>query len=260
MSNRSRKLELLQVVQQTYAAAAQASPGDACGCSCGCGAVTEGNYAGELLAGLAAMEGWSLGCGNPLAEAGLAQGERVLDLGSGAGLDAFLAARAVAPTGWAVGLDATPEMVSLARRNKAQHGIDNVEFLIGRMEHIPLRSGLFDAVLSNCVLNLSVDKSALVAEIYRVLRPGGRLVASDIVAARPVGEALRYDERLWSACFAGALSIDEWCKLLAGAGFCDVTVEPKRAYGRTDLSMAKLPDDAQEYMSAILKARRPLDP
>lgn len=250
---------VLDAVVRTYSAAARLPVSSPSGCcaSCGCGGVTSGNYDRSSLEGLAQLEHSSLGCGNPIPEADLAPGEVVLDLGCGAGLDTFLAAQRVGADGLAIGLDMTRDMAELAERNRRTHRIDNARFLVGRMERIPLPSESVDAVLSNCVLNLSVDKRALVAEVLRVLRPGGRLVASDIVAGGPVSEELRRDVGLWSACFAGALSLEEWRALLNDAGFCEVQVEPRRPYPAESLAAVGLPADAPSFLSALLRARRP---
>jgi len=250
---------VLDAVVRAYSAAArlQVSSQSGCCASCGCGAVTSGNYDPSKLEGLAQLENSSLGCGNPIPEADLAPGEVVLDLGSGAGLDTFLAAQRVGADGLAIGLDVTREMAELAERNRRTHRIDNARFLVGRIECIPLPSASVDVVCSNCVLNLSVDKRALVAEVFRVLKPGGRLVASDIFAGGPVLEELRREVGLWSACFAGALSVEEWTALLNDAAFCEVRIEPRRSYSESDVGTVGLPADAPTFLSAVLWARRP---
>ncbi len=250
---------VFEAVVKAYSEAARlpmASSGSCCA-SCGCGAVTSGNYDSGSLGELAQLGAYSLGCGNPIAEAELRPGEIVLDLGSGAGLDTFLAAERVGPRGLAIGLDATPEMATLAERNRETHGMENARFILGRMEAIPLLSASVDAIVSNCVLNLSLDKRALAAEAFRVLKPGGRLVASDILAGGPLSDELRRSAELWSACFAGALTPEEWTALLSEAGFCDVLVEPSRAYTAGDLESVGLPNGAPPFLSAVLRARRP---
>lgn len=166
----------------------------------------------------------SLGCGNPTAIAALEQGSRVLDLGSGGGLDAFLAARAVGPTGYVYGVDMTDEMLELARRNRQAAGIDNVEFLKGEIEDVPLPDGSVDVVISNCVINLSVDKPAVFREAHRVLSPGGRFAVSDIVALRPLTASERSDLAEWAGCIAGAITEAEYVAGLEAAGFHDVRV------------------------------------
>lgn len=160
-----------------------------------------------------------LGCGNPLAIAALQPGETVLDLGSGAGFDAFLAARSVGPTGRVIGVDMTPEMISKARRNPAGTRLGNVEFRLGEIENLPVADATVDAIISNCVINLSSDKGRVFREAFRVLKPGGRLALSDIVALGPLPEEFRHDLQLHAGCVAGAMGIDELKETLAEAGF-----------------------------------------
>jgi SAM-dependent methyltransferase len=166
----------------------------------------------------------SLGCGNPLLVADLHPGETVLDLGSGGGIDVLLSARRVGPTGRAYGLDMAEEMLELARRNAAQAGATNVEFLRGQMEDIPLPDGSVDVVISNCVINLSVDKPAVFASMYRVLRAGGRIGISDVVAEDRLGAEERAERGGWVGCIAGALSVSEYRQGLTDAGFTDVEI------------------------------------
>lgn len=166
----------------------------------------------------------SLGCGNPLAVADLEPGERVLDLGSGGGIDVLLSARRVGPTGRAFGLDMTDEMLALARANAAKAGATNVEFLKGQIEAIPLPAGSIDVVISNCVINLSTDKSAVLAEMFRVLAPGGRIGISDVVAEDHLSAADRAERGSYVGCIAGALSRTEYLDGLAAAGFTDASV------------------------------------
>ena len=168
----------------------------------------------------------SLGCGNPTAIADLKPGARVLDLGSGGGLDVFLSAKAVGPTGKAIGLDMTDEMLELARRNQAEAGVTNVEFVKGEIEDIPLPDGSVDVIISNCVINLSSDKPAVFQEAHRVLAPGGRFAVTDVVATRPFTEEEQADLASWTGCIAGALTIDEFRNGLTAAGFREVIVEP----------------------------------
>jgi ubiquinone/menaquinone biosynthesis C-methylase UbiE len=166
----------------------------------------------------------SLGCGNPLAVAELREGERVLDLGSGGGIDVLLSARRVSPSGFAYGVDMTDDMLTLARQNAAKDGTANVEFLKGQIEDVPLPDGAVDVVISNCVINLSTDKPAVLAEMFRVLAPGGRLGISDIVAEDHMGEADRAAAGSYVGCIAGALSRSEYLAGLAAAGFAEASV------------------------------------
>ena len=220
--------ELREQVRGVYAAAALAVTEGATGC-CGPDPVDErfgptqyDDAARDELP--AAAVAASLGCGNPLVVAELAPGEAVLDLGSGGGIDVILSARRVAPGGRAYGVDMTDEMLDLARRNAAEAGVDNVEFLKGDIEDVPLPDGSIDVVISNCVINLSVDKPAVFAEMFRVLRPGGRVGVSDVVAEDRLSAADRAERGDHAGCIAGALSLSEYESQLAAAGFDDVSV------------------------------------
>jgi arsenite methyltransferase len=228
---------LREDVRRRYAEAARAvTEGPGSGCGCGSGGCCDGESAGagfgealytaEQLGGLpdaAALA--SLGCGNPTAVADLSEGEVVLDLGSGGGIDVILSAKRVGPTGIAYGLDMTDEMLDLGRRNAADAGVTNVHFLKGMIEQIPLPSGSVDVVISNCVINLSVDKTAVLTEIARVLRPGGRIGISDIAAEDQLAPEQRAERGSYVGCIAGALSRREYADGLAAAGFDDVSVE-----------------------------------
>ncbi len=208
----------------------------------------------------------SLGCGNPTALAQLGPGEVVLDLGSGGGIDVLLSARRVGPTGKAYGLDMTDEMLTLARENQRRAGVDNVEFLKGEIEDIPLPDASVDVVISNCVINLSADKDRVLAEAFRVLKPGGRFAVSDVVVRGEVPAALRHSIELWIGCVAGALSEDEYRVKLAKAGFAEVEIEPTRVYRAEDarefLDGAGLDADAiapevnGKFMSAFVRAHK----
>ena len=209
----------------------------------------------------------SLGCGNPTALAELHEGEVVLDLGSGGGIDVLLSARRVGPTGKAYGLDMTDEMLALARANAQKAGATNVEFLKGDIEQIPLPDNSVDVIISNCVINLSGDKSRVLAESFRVLKPGGRFAVSDVVVRGAVPEAVKQSMELWIGCVAGALEESEFARLLTAVGFADVDIEPTRIYqvedARTFLSGAGLDVDALapeiegRFMSAFVRAVKP---
>ena len=172
----------------------------------------------------------SLGCGNPTALARLNPGETVLDLGSGGGIDVLLSAKRVGPTGKAYGLDMTDEMLALANENKRKAGAENVEFLKGEMENIPLPDNSVDVIISNCVINLSADKDRVLREAFRVLKPGGRFAVSDIVTRGEIREDIRRSALLWAGCVAGALDENDYRKKLAVAGFEQITIEPTRVY------------------------------
>ncbi|MGI8681586.1 MAG: arsenite methyltransferase [Mycobacteriales bacterium] len=226
---------LREQVRQRYAAAALAvretgGTGDCCGSAAGALEVDEsfgsGLYAADQIDGLPAEAvAASLGCGNPLVVAALQPGERVLDLGSGGGIDVLLSAKRVGPTGKAYGLDMTEEMLALARANAAKAGAGNVEFLKGQIEAIPLPADTVDVVISNCVINLSTDKPAVLAEMFRVLTPGGRIGVSDVVAEDHVTPQQRAERGSYVGCIAGALSRSEYLDGLAAAGFIDASVE-----------------------------------
>lgn len=211
----------------------------------------------------------SLGCGNPTALAELHEGEVVLDLGSGGGIDVLLSAKRVGPDGFAYGLDMTDEMLALAEKNRAAAGVENVQFLKGHIEDIPLPDSTVDVIISNCVINLSADKDAVFREAFRVLKPGGRLAVSDIVWRRPVPEGIRSSAELWAGCVAGALLEEEYRKKLLVAGFANVRITPTRVYTASDLAQLAgngpgseaiaaepaLTDGA--LISAFIRARKP---
>jgi len=209
----------------------------------------------------------SLGCGNPTALAELKPGETVLDLGSGGGIDVLLSARRVGPTGKAYGLDMTDEMLALARDNQRKAGADNVEFLKGEIEAIPLPDNSVDVIISNCVINLSGDKDQVLRETFRVLKPGGRFAVSDVVTRGAVPEQLRRDMLLWVGCIAGALEENEYRAKLTAAGFEAIGIEPTRVYrvedARAFLSGKGIDVDAiaasvdGKFMSAFVRAVKP---
>lgn len=209
----------------------------------------------------------SLGCGNPTALIDLKPGEIVLDLGSGGGIDVLLSAKRVGPSGKAYGLDMTDDMLALARDNQRQAGVENVEFLKGEIENIPLPDNSVDVVISNCVINLSAEKDRVLRETFRVLKPGGRFAVSDVVVRGEVHEEVRKSMLLWVGCIAGALEESEYQAKLAGAGFRDISVEPTRVYNIEDarvfLTEAGIDVDAiaaqvdGKFMSAFIRAAKP---
>jgi arsenite methyltransferase len=237
--------EVRDAVRERYAAAARSSmaAADDAGCGCGTGCCGTAQVADPISADLydptdVPSEGAlaaSLGCGNPTALAELHAGEDVLDLGSGGGLDVLLSARRVAPHGTAFGVDMTPEMLELAERNKAEAGIDNAQFLLGSIEDLPLPEAAVDVVISNCVVNLSTDKDAVLREAFRVLRPGGRFAVSDIVLLHPLPDELMGLVALWTGCISGALVDADYVQRLTAAGFADASVEVTRTYRRDEL-------------------------
>ena len=206
-----------QLREEVRAKYAEAAAGGACGTDCGCG---PGFYEGEAVGGIL-----SLGCGNPVAVADLHEGETVLDLGSGGGLDVILSAKRVGPSGIAWGLDMTEEMLALARANAVERGVTNAHFLRGQIEDIPLAADSVDVVISNCVINLSTDKPAVFRELARVLKPGGRLGISDVVAEDRLTPDERAERGSYVGCIAGALSKTEYLEGLTEAGFEDVSIE-----------------------------------
>jgi arsenite methyltransferase len=212
----------------------------------------------------------SLGCGNPTALIELREGETVLDLGSGGGIDVLLSAKRVGPTGRAYGLDMTDDMLALARENQRQAGAVNVEFLKGEIENIPLPDNSVDVIISNCVINLSADKSRVLREAFRVLRPGGRLAVSDVVVRGEVPESVRQSMLLWVGCIAGALEESDYRTKLAAAGFVEVDLEPTRTYdiedARVFLTEAGIavdeiaPQVEGKFLSAFIRATKPKAP
>ena len=211
----------------------------------------------------------SLGCGNPTALADLKPGETVLDLGSGGGIDVLLSAKRVGPSGKAYGLDMTDEMLDLAMENKEKAGATNVEFLKGHIESIPLPSNSVDVIISNCVINLSGDKKKVLAEAFRVLRPGGRFAVSDVITRGELPEPVRASMALWSGCVSGALDEQEFITMLKDAGFENPSIEPTRVYTKEDaLALidgtgldASLADDLEgKFMSGFVRATKPGKP
>lgn len=253
-------------VKEKYAEAALKVLGGekgSCGPSgaCGCDPITENLYDQSQTTGL--PEGAvlaSLGCGNPTALADLREGETVLDLGSGGGIDVLLSAKRVGPTGKAYGLDMTDEMLALARENQAKAGATNVEFLKGEIEHIPLPDAAVDVIISNCVINLSADKRRVLQEAFRVLKPGGRFAVSDVVCRGAIPPAVRSSMELWVGCVAGALEETEYRRLLQDVGFTAVDVEPTRIYEFNDAGIDEVlwREVSGRVMGAFIRAQKPL--
>lgn len=268
-------MDVKAVVREKYGQAAlRVVSGGAGGCcgtgsSCGSDPITRDLYDQVTTAALpeAAVLA-SLGCGNPTALAELREGEVVLDLGSGGGIDVLLSAKRVGPTGKAYGLDMTDEMLALARENAAKAGATNVEFLKGEIEDIPLPDASVDVIVSNCVINLSADKRRVLQEAFRVLKPGGRFAVSDVVVRGEVPAEVRRSMELWVGCVAGALEESEFLRLLIETGFEDPGIEPTRIYdpedARTFLEEAGLDLDTfaqaieDRFMAAFVRARKPV--
>jgi arsenite methyltransferase len=265
-------MSLKEAVRSKYAeAASRVARGGStcCGAGQGGGDPITGNLYDESQASSLPAEAVqaSLGCGNPTALAKLQPGEKVLDLGSGGGIDVLLSARRVGPAGKAYGLDMTDEMLGLARENQRKAGVDNVEFLKGEIENIPLPDNSVDVVISNCVINLSADKGRVLHEAFRVLQPGGRFAVSDVVVRGPVPAAIRKSVELWVGCVAGAMDESEYREKLAAAGFSEIEVEPTRIYkiedARQFIAGKGLDVDAiasqveGKFASAFIRARKP---
>ena len=252
MAELTGKTDVREAVRARYAAAATNVGGSGCcGSEVGCGDKDDNEVFGQVLYDGAtrdelpeAAQLASLGCGNPTAVAALHEGETVLDLGSGGGIDVLLSARRVGPAGKAYGLDMTDEMLELARRNARDAGADNVEFLKGEIEAIPLPDASVDVVISNCVINLSGDKPQVLREAARVLRPGGRFAVSDVIADEGMDDATRNDMQQWTGCIAGALTQREFVAYLEAAGLTGVEVEETHRVH-------------EHAVSAIVRARKP---
>jgi len=269
--------EIRASVRDRYADAARAATRATDGCGCGCDADPAASFGAALyddsqLADLpATATAASLGCGNPTMLATLEPGEVVLDLGSGGGIDVVLSARRVGPTGTAYGLDMTPEMVALARRNLAEAGVTNASILEGTIEAIPLPDESVDVIISNCVINLSPDKGQVLREAARVLRHGGRFAVSDVVITRPLPAAAQRVVELWAGCIAGALTVEDYRRLLEDAGFVDVEIVPTLVHDAASIrafvegfDTVAIPDREQllrevdgTIMNAFVRARRP---
>ena len=267
--------DMKEVVKEKYGQAAlrvKAGGSSCCGATAasglGCDPITSNLY-DSFQAGQVPDEAMlaSLGCGNPTALAKLNPGEVILDLGSGGGVDVLLSAKRVGPSGKAYGLDMTDEMLALAHENKRKSGAENVEFLKGEIEHIPLPDNTVDVIISNCVINLSADKDRVLREAFRVLKPGGRFAVSDVVTQGEVPNEIRQSVLLWVGCIAGALAESEYRAKLLSAGFDSIEIEPTRIYriedAREFLSGQDIDVDAiapqvdGKFMSAFVRAVKP---
>jgi arsenite methyltransferase len=267
-------MEIKEVVKEKYGQAAlrlQSGESSCCGTRAaldGCDPITSNLYDAlqtDTLPEEAVQA--SLGCGNPTALAQLNEGETVLDLGSGGGIDVLLSARRVGSTGKAYGLDMTDEMLALARENQRKAGVENVEFLKGEIEHIPLPNNSVDVVISNCVINLSADKDQVLREAFRVLKPGGRFAVSDVVTRGEIAAEVRQNMLLWVGCIAGALQDSEYVSKLRAAGFYGIDIEPTRVYSIADAGTflsgrgvdveAIAPQVEGKFMSAFIRATKP---
>lgn len=240
-------------VREYYAEVVNQRPSAAaCGCGCGCGPDTVGgDLAYSQLAGYVPEADYGLGCGLPTGVAGIRPGDAVLDLGAGAGNDAFVARAIVGEQGRVIGVDMTPDMIARARQNVASLGYTNVEFRLGEIEALPIERDTVDVVISNCVLNLVPDKAAAFGEVYRVLKPGGHFSISDIVSTAPMPESLRNAAALYAGCIGGALVLDEYLAIIRAAGFHNVKVVKQHTFG--------VPDELQAVIAADAGGRQFID-
>jgi SAM-dependent methyltransferase len=230
--------DVREVVREKYGEIAEGRSSGCCetdtGCGCGCsdpaGAALQIGYSKDELAAIPEGADLGLGCGNPLSFANAQPGETVLDLGSGAGIDCFLAARAVGPAGKVIGVDMTAEMIQKARANATKGGYTNVEFRLGEIEHLPVADGSVDLTISNCVVNLSPEKSKVFGEVFRTLKPGGRMLVSDLVLTRELSAEQRNNVQLYVGCVAGAALQDEYLQLIRDAGFQNVEIMNESGY------------------------------
>ncbi|OVE79205.1 arsenite S-adenosylmethyltransferase [bacterium I07] len=224
--------EVREAVRETYSKVAKTSSGAGSGCDCGCGPGTPEDvsrtlgYSNEDVTTVPQGSNMGLGCGNPQAIASLKTGETVLDLGSGGGFDCFLAAKAVGNEGHVIGVDMTPDMISKARKNAEKSKFKNVEFRLGEIENLPVADNSVDAIISNCVINLSPEKADVFKDALRVLKPGGRLAITDVVVTAPLPEEIKTDLTLYAGCVSGAVQIEEYESMLKEAGFSDVRIKP----------------------------------
>ena len=252
--------QIRSAVLDAYRRAARGEPTAAGGCcdtGCGCGGDEQASvigYSPEELAAVPAGSNLGLGCGHPTKVPGIREGETVLDLGSGSGFDCFLAAAGVGQGGQVIGVDMTPEMVARARDRASDAGITNVSFRLGEIEHLPVADGTVDVIISNCVVNLAPDKRAVYREAFRVLKPGGRLAISDVVAHAPLPEEVRDDLRLWASCAAGASAVDELSAMLLEIGFEEVRIDIDTASGELIRSWSPVAGLERSLSSAMVLA------
>ena len=272
--NTNESASIKDSIKETYGRIAEsAKAGQESSCCCGDtskDAITRDLYSEAETAGIP-VEALlaSMGCANPIALAQLNPGEVVLDLGSGGGIDVLLSAKRVGPTGKAYGLDMTDQMLNLARQNQREAGVENVEFIKGEIESIPLPDNSVDVIISNCVINLSTDKDRVFREAFRVLRPGGRFAVADIVLTKSIPEPMQTHVALWTGCIAGALQMDEYKAKLTAAGFVQAEVETARVYTEEDayglvpenviaaLGKNRISDLASSFISAFIRAVKP---
>lgn len=257
--------EVRQAVRQRYGQEA-ASSGGGCECGSSCCNASERStgsishvlgYSMDDITSVPEGADMGLGCGNPKAIAALKDGEVVLDLGSGAGFDCFLAARQVGITGRVIGVDMTPEMITRARKNTRKGDYPNVEFRLGEIEHLPVEDDTIDVIISNCVVNLSPDKRQVFSEAFRTLKPGGRLAISDVIAFTEIPDEARKDMALYTGCIAGAATVSEVTEMLLEAGFREVLVEPKSESSSFIREWVSGSDVSNHVVSAIIQARKP---
>ncbi len=259
------KEKIRKAVRDNYSKVAlKGSSGGCCsgGCSCGGSSpdIKESSlrigYTNDEISGVPTDSNMGLGCGNPIAIASLEEGEIVLDLGSGGGFDCFLASRKVGETGLVIGVDMTPDMISLARKNAEEDGYKNVEFRLGEIEHLPVANDSVDVIISNCVINLSPDKEQVFKETYRVLKPGGRLSISDVVATAELPEDIKVDLKLLAGCIAGAEYVENIRRILEEAGFKDIVLTPKD--NGQEIVKSWVPDkNVEDYVTSyIIEAKK----
>ena len=253
--------DIKEAVRERYARTATAGesccgPSPSGGSGCGCGSSSQGmdtaalGYSSDDLEALPDGADMGLGCGNPLAMLELREGETVLDLGSGGGIDCFIASTRVGPGGRVIGVDMTPEMIAKARRNATSGGYDNVEFRLGEIEHLPAADASIDAIISNCVINLAPDKAQVFADAFRVLKPGGRLSVSDIVLLGEIPVEVRDSVEAYVACLAGAMLRDDYLALIAEAGFSDIRVTGETGFELEDVVASDLVDEFRRHTGA----------